>query len=180
MKKAMSILVIIGIIAAFVIPALAADAQYIGAKKCMTCHKADSRGNQWGKWENSPHAKAFEVLKSDQAKEVGKKLGVADPSTDDKCLKCHVTAHGVPAAQKADTFSADEGVGCEACHGPGSLYKSMKVMKDLTAGTQDPKAVAFVKGDKANCLKCHNEQSPTYKPFDFEKRWAEIAHNIPK
>ncbi len=179
MKKALTILVIMGLIAAYVIPALAADAQYIGAKKCMMCHKSEKRGDQWGKWTNGPHAKALETLKTDEAKAIAKKMGIDDPATSDKCLKCHVTAHGVPAAQKDASFSADEGVGCEACHGPGSLYKSMKVMKDLTAGTQDPKAVAFLKGSE-NCTSCHNEESPTYKPFNFEERWAKIAHNIPE
>ena len=33
--------------------------------------------------------------------------------------------------------------------------------------------------DEATCLECHNEQSPTYREFDFEKRWAEIAHPYP-
>lgn len=180
MKKLFVILLIAGLVAAFVIPVLAADAQYIGAKKCMMCHKSEKRGNQWGKWESGPHAKAFETLKSEESKAIAKKMGIADPTTDDKCLKCHVTAHGVPAAQKEESFSHEEGVGCEACHGPGSLYKSMKVMKDLTAGTQDPAAVAFQKGDEKTCLKCHNEESPTYKPFDYKIRWAEIAHNIPE
>jgi hypothetical protein len=180
MKKLLVILMITGLIAAFVIPVLAADAQYIGAKKCMMCHKSEKRGDQWGKWSNGPHAKAFETLKSEESKAIAKKMGIDDPTTSDKCLKCHVTAHGVAAAQKAETFSIDEGVGCEACHGPGSLYKSMKVMKALTAGTQDHAEVAFKAGDEATCLTCHNEESPTYKPFDFAKRWAEIAHNIPE
>jgi hypothetical protein len=30
------------------------------------------------------------------------------------------------------------------------------------------------------CKTCHNEQSPTFKGFDFKKMWAEIAHPLPK
>ncbi len=178
MKRLFVILSAVGILASFVIPILAADAQYVGSAKCMMCHKSEKRGDQWGKWSNGPHAKAFETLKNEQSKEIAQKMGIEDPTTADKCLKCHVTAHGVAAAQKADTFSMEEGVGCEACHGPGSLYKSMQVMKALTAGTQDHDAVAFKAGDEATCLTCHNEESPTYKPFDYKVQWGEIAHNF--
>ena len=179
MKKALTILVLFSVVAAFVLPMFAADAQYVGAKKCMMCHKSEKRGNQWAKWSAGPHAKAYETLKSEESKAIAEKMGIADATKDDKCLKCHVTAHGVAAAKKAATFSPEEGVGCEVCHGPGSLYKSMSVMKALAAGTQDAKAVEFKKG-KETCVSCHNEESPTYKPFDFEKKWAEIAHNIPE
>ena len=30
-----------------------------------------------------------------------------------------------------------------------------------------------------SCTGCHNEESPTFKGFDFEQRWAEIAHPVP-
>jgi len=156
-------------------------AQYIGAKKCKMCHNSAKKGMQYSKWESSAHAKAYATLATEQAKEVAKKAGVqGDPQKAAECLKCHSTAYDAPASAKAATFKADEGVGCEACHGPGSLYKSMKVMKALYAGTQDAKAVAYMKGKKATCLTCHNEKSPTYKPFNFEERLAEIAHPISK
>ena len=180
MKKLLALFITIALCVAYILPLLAADAQYIGAKKCMMCHKSEKRGDQWGKWSEGPHAKAFETLKNEQSQQIAKEMGIDDPTKADKCLKCHVTAHGVPAAQKADSFDPTEGVGCEVCHGPGSLYKSMKVMKALYAGEQDPKEVAFKKGSKETCLECHNEESPTYKPFDFEKRWAEIEHTIPE
>ncbi|MBN1465635.1 cytochrome c family protein [candidate division KSB1 bacterium] len=179
MKRALLLLLFVLPVAS-VFQALSADAQYVGAKKCMMCHKSENRGDQWGKWSAGPHAKAFITLKSDASKTIAQQMGIADPSSHGKCLQCHVTAFGAPAAKLADGFSHDEGVGCEACHGPGSLYKSMRVMKNLAAGTQDPQAVAFIRGDAESCLGCHNEASPTYKPFDFDKAWAEIEHNIPQ
>lgn len=180
-KKILVIVSSIFLVALIVIPLLAADAQYIGSAKCKVCHKSENRGDQWGKWEAGPHAKAFATLASEESKKVAEKAGVTgDPQKAAECLKCHVTAHGAAAEAKAESFDATEGVGCEACHGPGSLYKSMKVMKDLRAGTQDAKAVAFLKGDKKTCVGCHNPESPTYKPFNYEEMWAKIAHNIPK
>lgn len=163
------------------ISATSTDAKYIGAGKCKMCHKSEKRGNQFGKWEAGPHAKGLTVLCTDEAKAVARKAGVeGNPQESAKCLVCHVTAFDAPDSVKEASFKQEEGVGCEACHGPGSLYKSMKVMKALTAGTQDAKAVAYVRGDKETCLKCHNKKSPTYKPFDYAKAWAKIEHNIPQ
>jgi hypothetical protein len=184
MKKLIAGIVLVAVALAFIsinIFAQAKTPQYIGAAKCKMCHISKKRGAQYTKWQAGPHASAMEVLKSDEAKAVAKKAGLdCDPAECPKCLKCHVTAFDAPASAKAATFSPDEGVGCEACHGPGSLYKSMKVMKALAAGTQDAKAVAFLAGDKKTCLTCHNEESPTYKPFDYEKAWGEIAHPVPE
>ncbi|MBN1481333.1 cytochrome C554 [candidate division KSB1 bacterium] len=180
MNKKVALCAVVGTWTLIVTFLAAGDAHYIGAHKCMICHKSPSRGDQWGKWSNGPHIKAFETLKSEQSMAIAQKMGINDPTQADKCLKCHVTAHGAPAARLAADFSFDEGVGCEACHGPGSLYKSMQVMKALRDGTQDPKEVEFNKGDEATCLTCHNEESPTYRPFNYAKAWAKIAHNIPE
>ena len=30
------------------------------------------------------------------------------------------------------------------------------------------------------CRTCHNEKSPSYKPFKFDEMWAQIKHLIPK
>ena len=160
---------------------MAKEAQYIGSKKCKMCHVSKKRGAQYTKWAAGPHAKAFATLATDEAKAVAKKAGVnGDPQKAPECLKCHVTGFDAPASAKAASFDQSEGVGCEACHGPGSLYKSMKVMKALAAGTQDPKEVGYVKPGKETCVTCHNEKSPTYKPFNFDERWKQIAHPVPE
>lgn len=179
MKRVSSLVLTIVILVAFSIPLIAADAQYIGANKCKMCHISAKRGAQFKKWQDGPHAKAYTVLASPEAKAVATKLGIADAQKSEKCLKCHVTAHDAAATAKAATLKIEEGVGCESCHGPGSEYKSMKVMKALAAGTQDAKAVSFLKGGKETCVKCHNEESPTYKPFNYEEKWKEIAHPVP-
>ena len=181
MKKAVVFITMLALMATIVVPLLAADAQYIGANKCKMCHKNEKKGDQFGKWSNGPHAKAFATLATDEAKAVAKKVGVAgDPQKAAECLVCHVTAFSAPASAKEAIFKIEEGVGCESCHGPGSLYKSIKVMKALTAGTQDAAAVAYTKGDEKTCLTCHNEKSPTYKPFNFAEKWAKISHSLVK
>jgi len=179
MKKLWLILLSAILLIVFVSTLLAADAKYIGANKCKMCHISAKRGAQYKKWQAGPHAGAYETLASPEAKKIAKEKGIADAQKADECLKCHVTAHGVVATAKAASFKIEEGVGCESCHGPGSDYKSMKVMKALAAGTQDAKAVSYTRGDKDACLKCHNEESPTYKPFNYDEKWKQIAHPVP-
>ena len=61
-------------------------------------------------------------------------------------MKCHVTGHGKPASSFGPKFIvAEEAVGCEACHGPGSEYKKMKVMKfSLTIKTVTVMSLALI------------------------------------
>ncbi len=155
------------------------EATFGGVASCKACHLTKKSGAQYKLWKAGPHAKAFETLKTAAAKEVGAKLGVTDPATSDKCLKCHVTAHGVDAKLKGKKFTSEEGVGCESCHGAGSKYKGRKVMKAITAGTTDGATLGLVTPTEKTCAGCHNEENPTHKPFKFEEQVAKIAHPIP-
>jgi hypothetical protein len=158
----------------------AADFQYGGVVTCKPCHLTPKSGAQFKIWSAEKHSKAFETLKTPAAKEVGKKMGIEDPSTSDKCLKCHVTGHGVDAKLKGAKLTMEEGVSCEACHGPGSAYKGQKVMKDIFDGKVDGAKHGLVEQSEALCTKCHNKESPTYKPFDYKAAVAKIAHPVPK
>jgi len=159
-----------------------ADAKYVGASKCKTCHKKELIGNQYGAWEEAKHSKAFETLKGDKALELAKEKGLTGPPHEaPECLKCHATAYGEDAAKFAKKpLAAKDGVQCESCHGPGSLYKKKKTMADqdksVAAGMWEPGK------DEKICASCHNDESPTSDPaegFDYEKRKEEIAHAIP-
>lgn len=149
---------------------LSASAQnkYVGAKMCKACHQTEKQGKQFDIWQKSAHAKAFETLKSPAAEKI--KKGAAEAS---ECLACH--------AITADAKLTPDGVQCESCHGAGSAYKNMAIMKDKTkaiaAGLND----LFAKGAaEKQCRTCHNEKSPTHKEFKFEEMWAKIKHPITK
>ncbi|MBV5315397.1 MAG: hypothetical protein JZU47_18985 [Prolixibacteraceae bacterium] len=139
----------------------AQDAKYIGAAKCKMCHNKAEKGEQFNKWASSVHAKAMASLKGADA-------------TNPKCLKCHSTAAGVDQALVA-TITVAEGVSCESCHGPGSLYKVATVMKDQKASM----AKGLIMPDEKVCKKCHNEESPNYKGFNYKEYVAKIAHDDP-
>ncbi len=138
-----------------------AQNKYIGAAKCKMCHNKTDKGAQYSKWLAGPHAKAMESLKGDDA-------------SNPKCLKCHSTAASVDQSLVL-TLTKEEGVSCESCHGPGSAYKSMSVMKN--------KEMAISKGlvipDEKVCKKCHNSESPNFKGFNFDEYFAKIAHPNP-
>lgn len=167
----------------FAIGAFATDKKeeysYIGAAKCKMCHKSEKSGKQYTIWSEGPHAKAFETLASEHSMKIGKEMGIEDPQKSEKCLKCHAPSHAVKAELKGPKWDITEGVSCEDCHGPGSAYQKMSVMKAITAGEAKAEDYGLWLPNEEMCLKCHNEESPTYKPFKFEERVKKIAHPIP-
>ncbi|KAA3615308.1 MAG: cytochrome C554 [Calditrichaeota bacterium] len=167
----------------FALPAFAqekAPSMFIGADGCKTCHKKEKSGAQFGKWQKARHSKAYATLASEEALKIAKEKGIGNPQKAAECLKCHVTAYNVKAALLGKKYAVEDGVGCESCHGAGSNYKKKKTMKAITAGTLDGATVGLIKPDKKLCLGCHNDESPTFVAFDYEKALEKIAHPIPK
>jgi hypothetical protein len=174
-------LILIGVAAGFTASSsIAADRDaslYVGVKSCKMCHKKAEEGEQFAKWSESKHAKAFEMLASPEAKEAGKKVGVDDPQKSGKCLKCHSTAYNWTEAVASQEIPVEEGVSCESCHGPGKNYKKKEIMKDVKQAV----ANGLVEKPKEFCKNCHNDQSPTWKgSFDVEKAYEKIKHPKPK
>jgi hypothetical protein len=129
------------------------------------CHKGEKKGMVFEKWEQSQHAKAFESLKA------------KGEDKNPKCLECHVTGFNAGGYKVGDANAASlEGVQCEACHGPGSGYKSLSIMKDKKMAMQN----GLIDPNEALCKKCHNEKSPTFKGFNFKECSAKIDHKYLK
>lgn len=159
-----------------------AQHKYIGTKMCSMCHKTEKQGNQLGIWQKSKHAEAYKSLTTAKANEVAKSKGLTKPAAESpECLECHTLAKTVDAKLLDKTFVMKEGVQCEACHGPGSDYKSITIMKDkkkaVEAGMHEFKDAAAI---EKQCKTCHNEKSPFYKEFKFEEMWNQIKHPVPK
>ncbi len=168
----------------------AADSKYIGAAKCKNCHRAERAGNQFGAWQKMEHTKAFEALASDEAKKIAKEKGIDDPQKSEKCLKCHMTAFGEPADHVTRKFDPKLGIQCESCHGPGEKH-----FKDRLAaaggeeeGQGDPGERVYVKIPAEEihlapfdaCLRCHNQESPTFQPICIDKAFKEVMHLDPR
>ena len=64
------------------------------------------------------------------------------------------------------------------CHGPGSAYKDMKIMKDKDLGVKN--RLILHDNIQEFCVTCHNSENTTFVKFDFEESWNKIKHNIPR
>ncbi len=152
----------------------AQEYKYIGASKCKMCHNKPDKGEQYNKWKAAKHSKAFAVLSNEKSLAYAKEHGIADPAKDPNCLKCHSTAAAIDPSLRAG-IQETEGVSCESCHGPGSAYKSMSIMKDQKKSMEK----GLILPTKEVCIKCHNKDNPFYKPFNYEEAVAKIAHPDP-
>ena len=183
MKHLFAILGSFALLMLLLAPALGqekASNKYVGVKMCAPCHKAEKSGNQFGLWQKSKHAGAHKDLLTAKANDVAKKKGLPKPAAESpECLECHTLAAAASVLDK--TFDAKDGVQCETCHGAGSAYKSMAVMKDTAKAV---KAGLTLYADNASiekkCRTCHNDKSPTFKEFKFDASWAKVKHPRPK
>ena len=152
----------------------AQDFNYIGALKCKMCHNSEKAGFAYKIWSESLHSKALASLGNEKSLEYAKQNGIADPTKEQKCLKCHSTYHSV-AKDNIETLTATEGVSCESCHGPGSAYKTNTIMKSRELSMKN----GLILPTKEVCEKCHNKDNPFYKPFNYEEAVKKIAHPTP-
>lgn len=101
-------------------------------------------------WQSTAHARAKDVLSPAQQKDV-------------RCQSCH-------SPNEKDQKVVH--VSCETCHGGGQFYSATYVMKDAElarlAGLVDPA--------EKSCRGCHDNASPSLKPFDFAAKLKAIDH----
>ncbi len=133
------------------VPGAHAAATYVGSESCLGCHSSSAIA-----WTHSAHAQAFEALKQKNAD--------ADPS----CIGCHTVGFGSPGGYRREYAGAKlTDVGCESCHGPGSIH----VTQRQSGG---PITFFFRPLAAGDCMKCHDgEFSP---PFDWNQMWPKIQH----
>ena len=158
----------------------------VGRGKCVDCHDHKDE-KEWaltrdGDGKGKQHFNALNQLNDANAPKYAKAINVADPyDTKSTCVKCHATVV---------RGSADDGVTCESCHGPGSAYlvphqtkgayqESLKLgMKDVV---KKPQAWA------RDCVTCHvlganpgdaelaAAGHPTGADFDVARKYVPVA-----
>ena len=77
-------------------------------------------------WRNEDrHSKAYANLQSPLGQKIGKLLNadVLDAATG--CVQCHATSVDDSQWERANVNFSNEGVGCEACHGPSSNWEAL-------------------------------------------------------
>ncbi|MGA2864090.1 MAG: multiheme c-type cytochrome [Verrucomicrobiota bacterium] len=137
--------------AADTVPGVRTAASFVGSPRCVDCHQ--SAGALWAK---SGHARAFATLSDRKAD--------ADP----KCIGCHTTGFGAASGYRRP-FGPDKlvDVGCESCHGPGSLHVRQR---------EGDKSINFTYRplDAGDCKKCHYGEFS--RPFYWYEFWPVIKH----
>lgn len=161
-------------------PVLQEQRTFEGVARCKTCHRKPEQGEQFRIWEESAHSEAYATLACEKAKEVAAEMGIENPQQAEECLTCHVTAHGVAEEYLGRRYDIADGVGCESCHGAGGDYYKKTTMEAIYAGELEGESVGLITPTEEVCVQCHNEESPTFKGFDFEEYVEKIAHPIPE
>jgi excinuclease UvrABC ATPase subunit len=153
--------------------------KYIGVTKCVgACHKSDAQGKQLDIWKNSKHSMAYKTLETPEADKIAQEKGFQTKAAETpNCLKCHVLGKDMDPSEFTENFDMKDGVQCESCHGPGSEYKSMSIMKDKQKSIEN--GLILHSDKEVFCKSCHNPESPTFKEFEFEKMWNAIKHTKP-
>jgi hypothetical protein len=116
---------------------------FAGSAACGDCHAPEHET-----WRTSRHAGAVRSLEA------------KDAARDPSCLPCHL--RDVPSA------GDERGVGCEACHGPGSRH----VASARAARVPDVRMPRL--DGAASCAGCHDPRNSPQ--FDFAEYWRRIAH----
>jgi hypothetical protein len=113
-------------------------ATFVGNGSCQECHK-----EAFPVWEKSKHSHAWETLEA-----AGKQFHL-------NCVGCHVTGYEQPGGVcRLDKVAGREDVGCESCHGPGSLHAEEPGTENIVA-----------KPGRELCVTCHNPENSPH--FDF-------------
>jgi hypothetical protein len=133
------------------VPGVRSAAQFAGTENCLECHPTAG-----ALWKKTSHAHAFSTLVSRNAD--------ADPN----CIACHTVGFGSPSGYRRE-FAGKKltEVGCESCHGPGSLHVEQH-------REHAPITFKFRPLGSGDCQKCHYGEFS--RPFDWDEFWPLIQH----
>lgn len=124
------------------VPVPEGAATYVGNDRCNECHE-----DAVTFWKTTRHAGAWETLEK-----VNKQF-------DYDCTGCHATGWGKPGGSSMAAVAAGptlRDVGCETCHGPGSIHV-------VNAETEDFPSITLVPKLDLCASECHTpEHSDTF------------------
>ena len=123
------------------------EAAYVGTETCAECHPEQ--------------AERFEIFskKAHSYTSIQRLADKLTPQERSECYACHTTGYGKPGGFVSATQTPQlMNLGCETCHGPGSLHVDSEDPSDL-------KGVVI-----EDCMTCHNEDriaAFNFKPLLF-------------
>lgn len=139
----------------------------VGVASCAgsTCHgrmEGDGkvvRQDELMRWQEpatpgGAHSRAFAILSGSRSRQIAATLGLGDPTAAPACLGCHST----PAADRGARFLTQDGVGCEACHGPAGGWIASHYAVGATHASNVAAGMIPLERPEARasvCLDCH-------------------------
>jgi len=157
------------------------EAKFIGSEKCANCHPFADQV-----WAKTGHAHAFDTLVND--------VNPGHRDKDGECILCHSvgfmnTTGFLDKNNNAKQNERLKHVGCEACHGPGSMHandpnnKDYRKLMNAFAAHHNPALPEKLRMQKLDdfCQKCHDiDNDVNWGTVPFAVKWAKIAHPTPK
>ncbi|HEY7155063.1 MAG TPA: multiheme c-type cytochrome [Gemmataceae bacterium] len=143
---------------------------YVGSERCGDCHE-----KAYEVWKDSDHSHAYQTL-----------VDARRPSLrqhDGECIVCHTVGFGYTSGFTNEQQTPKlKNVGCESCHGPGSLHVKNPHNKEWQQRMNQPWRAA--KNEKAKnlaidlfCISCHDtDNDVTWTHNTFPDKWKKIIH----
>lgn len=131
---------------------------YVGSQKCLKCHVGLT----------SPHVERWQRIKFktfERVKEAPDYIA-GNEGYRKSCMKCHTTGY-----DEATGKYSEEGVTCEACHGPGEVFSYFMDIGKAPEGQKIAKVGTF--GTPYNiCGPCHHSRGHEMRLKFFQERGA--------
>ena len=141
--------------------------RYEGVASCVNsgCHGSTEPlnstrvlQNEYYTWLNSDrHPQAYNILFNDRSARVARNMRLKGKAYQEKvCLDCHTT--NVPPALVSGKIDVEDGIQCEACHGPAGGWRAEHTMagwtheQSVARGMTDLRSLPI---RAAGCLSCH-------------------------
>ena len=143
---------------------------YVGSQKCLRCHIGLT----------APHVERWQRIKFktfERVKEAPDYIA-GNEEYRKTCLKCHTTGY-----DEATGKYSEEGVTCEACHGPGEVFSYFMDIGKAPEGQKIAKVGTF--GTPYNiCGPCHHTRNHEMRLKFFQERggddeWFFPQHTTP-
>jgi 2',3'-cyclic-nucleotide 2'-phosphodiesterase (5'-nucleotidase family) len=136
-------------------PVAPGEPGYVGSERCGQCH---APALAW--WKDHPHGNAYATLER------------RDSQFNLGCVGCHVTGYNRPGGSTVAHVEALTNVGCESCHGPGSLHAQKPRV--------EPSKNVRKQVDRTVCVQCHNAEHSDRFAYDaYVVRLRAPGHGLP-
>jgi hypothetical protein len=135
------------------LPAPEGSAHFAGSESCKSCHES---AYSW--WRKTKHGNAYATLQK-----VHKEFNLS-------CVGCHVTGYNQPGGSTVTHVENLIDVGCENCHGAGSLHNAEPHKAGLIARDTPEKV----------CVTCHTHEHSDRFAYDaFKTLMVVPGHGLP-